>query len=167
MRYLIFILLFPLLLFAQSHQNYTAYDLFNKFGIDSAAVTTPSWSPDDSLTVSNGIYWFATTDTTDTIISRTLTLERGGNDISVYVKADSVGDTLSTFVFFGYYRGPELGWSWNIVDTLSTDGAEAVYNVGEQSYGPYEVIEQIGIKIEERAAAWNKYAIRIRHFRWR
>lgn len=153
------------LVFSQEYYEYTTYHLF---GDDYTLSSDSTWTVSDSVTSdTDGIYWLTTVDTSDTVISAKITLERGGNDITVFVLADSLADTLNAHVYFGYYRGPELGWSWNIMDSLKTDAATIEYDVGGQTFGENSVLHQIGIKLEEHAAGRNKYAFRIKHFRWR
>jgi hypothetical protein len=102
----------------------------------------------------------------DTAISQYVGNDGGGNDITVYVLADSVAGTTSIEAFFGIYRGAALGWLWNSMGTIATDGGSITFDVAAQSYGPYRVIDVWGIKLEETGNQRNLIHVRTIKFEW-
>jgi hypothetical protein len=155
--------------FGQEYHEYSAYDLFKRSAGATWNGTENDFAGDSTTNTANGYYELETSASADTIISFKLNLERGGNDITVHVLADSVSATTNvrSAIYFGNYRGPELGWNWTLMDSIVADAGTITYNVASVDLGKYEVLQTIGIKITEMLAAKVQYAIRIKHFRWR
>lgn len=166
---LVLITLFAILLYTQDRKVYTAFDLF-KFDTTATWDGVPGIAHDSTVFNSTNLYYeLCTTAAAETVISRKIPLEKGGNDITVFVSIDSVSSPtdLNPNIYFGDYTGPEQGWKWWLMDSLVFEGDSLTYNVGQQSWGPYRVITEFGIKIEEPDSQRNKYSFRVKHFRWR
>lgn len=159
------ILLVPFILFSQEYYEYTAQDLFDN---NLATWNGTAGSVDDSVAFNTtlGYYELNGTAAADTFISDKIPLIRAGNDITVYCGLDSTAGTMNALVQFGYYRGPELGWSWNTIATYTDDDQSTTYKIPAQTFAD-EVLQRIGIRITETGAQRNQYWFRIKEFRWR
>lgn len=151
MKLLIFLvlLLFVVPVFSQDYEDYNAGDLFG----NSQATFVPSTMTQDSAYVNSTLSLMmvhSPGDTNCTITSAPMQHE-GTNDMTISAQMDSVvGDTMLTYLYFGYYTSPSYDWTWVLMDSLESDADIMKWNVGEQSWGPYEAFSVWGIRITQQ-----------------
>jgi len=84
---------------------------------------------------------------------------------TVMCGVDSVdGADTHVLIYYGLYRGIELGWLWTLVDSLQTDGDYSEINIADTdivSFSTLRVIDVWGIKLVEVGAQSNKLWTRI------
>ena len=142
---IVFLLVFCVM--AQEYREYGTKTLFNS----SQATFTPTTMTRDSVFLDTALnLWVinSQTDTNNVIDSRPIE-HIGGNDITITGQIDSVSGTQKTLYSFGYYTSPSYGWTWVVMDSLEHDNNTFIWNVGEQSWGPYINFTQWKIRISE------------------
>lgn len=165
---LILLILFSSFLAGQGVEDYDVKDFFNNVeqwgdSLDKEAVTFSGVGEDSTES-----FWELTSTTSaNTIISKIVKLNRGANDVTAYVRVNSVGGTCNTVVKLGVLKAPEIGIVWyDMADTVRQD-TTFTFSVAEQSWGPYEVSDQFLLQFLETGNQKNEYAVRLRHFQWR
>lgn len=162
---ILLLLLVPFVIFGQEYYEYSADHFFNN---NTATLDGTAGAVDDStlFNTTKGYWELKTTATADTVVSDKIIIVRAGNDITVYAGIDSVSGTTNVAVQFGYYRGPELGWSWNTMATFAAEGASITYKIPAQTFSD-EVLQQMGLRVLETGAQKGDYWFRVKVFRWR
>lgn len=144
------------LAFGQGYQDYDAKALYDNSNSTGTFDVADSTIFDATL----GFVAVNTLTTADSATSRSV-YNNGYNDKTVIIQIDSLSGTTSTEYFFGRYQGAEYGWTWASMGTLTADAGKIKWNVGEQPWAPYEVIQVWAIKFEETGSQRNKHGIRI------
>lgn len=131
----LFVALFVIAGIAQDYEEYGTKFLFD----NSSASFVPTTMTTDSVQVQTTLnLWMVNSqsDTNNTFTSRPVE-HIGGNDLTIVGQIDSLSGTVTTYYYFEYYVSPAYGWTSVLMDSLLTDADKFIWNVGEQSWGPY------------------------------
>lgn len=104
------------------------------------------------------------TSSADTIVSGTLFLDEGGNDITFWGTITNISGSMNTKMQLGVYGDPEFGYQWYDMVTATAD-TSFFFNVAEQSWGPYLVSMEYAIRIVRTGVQRNWYAIKSKQFK--
>ncbi len=167
MKFLTIITLVILLLYPAFGQDYEEYGTRTLF--DNASATfIPATLTKDSVQLQTTLnLWMVNSqpDTNNTFESRPME-HIGGNDMTISGQIDSLAGTVTTYWYFGYYTSPSYGWTWVLMDSLLTDADTFKWNVGEQSWGPYENFAVWKVRgVEQADGASAKHSIDVVNFK--
>lgn len=156
MKYFTILFLLVSMAAGQDYRDFNAKHLYDK------SEASGTFDVDDSTSYNSalGFYVVNTTTSADSATSMAV-LNNGFNDKTVVIQIDSLAGTTSTEYFFGKYQGPEYGWTWVSMGTLTADAGKIIWHVGNQSWASYEVLMAWAIKFVETGAQRNRHGIRI------
>ena len=156
---------------AQQVEDYDTANLFARTAyedsVSTATDTTYSFNGGaDQITLRYPVLTIANA-SADTVTTREIALQNGGNDVSIYVNFNTTGGTALTVPRLGIIKGREQGIVWYaMADTLRQD-TTFVYSLGAQTWGPQDVLSSLLIQFQEIGSQATIYAARVRHFRWK
>ena len=164
MKRIILIVLIALTAFAYAgdYRQYDTKEVFYKRYTD-ATITVPK----DSVSRLSGATYF-TINTITGVADSAQSMGFYKDDVectqTIYAGVDSLAGTTSVVVYYGVYRGPELGWLWSAVDTLSSDGDYGEININDTdvlSWARNRIVDVWGIKLKEIGAQKNRLWLRV------